>query len=205
MSVCCSARQDKRVLLWSKYLTTPGALRRWSDRESISALRHVETVYVEPEEAAASRSGQPGERRRCPYLVWIGAALPMCSVRAREMVVPTHGIEREGASRSRFDLCFGSPYYTDNLLCTERAMSQTTAVEFQRNFGEIQHQARREPVEITRHGRRELVLMSADHYDWLLAAARRTHRTTEAASVVVEAVRRAEMSAEHAHLDELLK
>jgi prevent-host-death family protein len=84
-------------------------------------------------------------------------------------------------------------------------MSQTTAVEFQRNFGEIQHQARREPVEITRHGRRELVLMSADHYDWLLAAARRTHRTTEAASVVVEAVRRAEMSAEHAHLDELLK
>jgi len=84
-------------------------------------------------------------------------------------------------------------------------MSRTTAVEFQRNFGEIQHQARREPVEITRHGRRELVLMSADHYDWLVAAARRTHRTTEAASVVVEAVRRAEMGAEHAHLDELLK
>lgn len=84
-------------------------------------------------------------------------------------------------------------------------MSQTTAVEFQRNFGEIQHQARREPVEITRHGRRELVLMSADHYDWLVAAARRSHRTTEATPVVVEAVRRAEMSAEHAHLDELLK
>ena len=84
-------------------------------------------------------------------------------------------------------------------------MSRTTAVEFQRNFGEIQHQARREPVEITRHGRRELVLMSADHYDWLVAAARRSHRTTEAAPVVVEAVRRAEMGAEHAHLDELLK
>jgi prevent-host-death family protein len=84
-------------------------------------------------------------------------------------------------------------------------MTQTTAVEFQRNFGEIQHQARREPVEITRHGRRELVLMSADHYDWLVAAARRSHRTTEATQVVVEAVRRAEMSAEHAHLDELLK
>ena len=84
-------------------------------------------------------------------------------------------------------------------------MSRTTAVEFQRNFGEIQHQARREPVEITRHGRREWVLMSADHYDWLVAAARRSHRTTEAAPVVVEAVRRAEMGAEHAHLDELLK
>jgi prevent-host-death family protein len=84
-------------------------------------------------------------------------------------------------------------------------MAQTSAVKFQRNFGEYQHAARREPVEITRHGRRELVLMSADHYDWLVAAARRTHRTAQAADVVVEAVRRAEMDAEHAHLDELLK
>jgi prevent-host-death family protein len=44
-------------------------------------------------------------------------------------------------------------------------------LEFQRRFGEFQHQAQREPVSITRHGRRELVLMSADHYDWLVAAA----------------------------------
>ena len=84
-------------------------------------------------------------------------------------------------------------------------MAQTTAVEFQRKFGEYQHQARREPFEITRHGRRELVLMSADHYDWLVAASRRTHRTAEASAVVVDAVRRAEMDPEHAGLDELLK
>jgi prevent-host-death family protein len=84
-------------------------------------------------------------------------------------------------------------------------MTETTAVEFQRNFGEFQHQARREPVQVTRHGRRELVLMSADHYDWLVAAARRTHRTTEAAAVVVDAVRRAEMDPEHTPLDDLLK
>ena len=84
-------------------------------------------------------------------------------------------------------------------------MVQTTAVEFQRNFGEVQTQARQEPVEITRHGRRELVLMSAEHYDWLIAAARRTHRTAEAASVVADAVGRAEMGGEHAHLDDLLK
>jgi prevent-host-death family protein len=55
-------------------------------------------------------------------------------------------------------------------------MVQTTAVEFQRKFGEFQHQAQRELVEITREGRRELVLMSADHFDWLVAAARRIHR-----------------------------
>ena len=50
-------------------------------------------------------------------------------------------------------------------------MAQTTALEFQRKFGEFQHQAQREPVEITRHGRRELVLMWANHYDWLIATA----------------------------------
>lgn len=84
-------------------------------------------------------------------------------------------------------------------------MASTTALEFQRKFGEFQHRARREPVEITRHGRRELVLMSADHYDWLVAAARRTHRTAQAPDVVIDAVRGAEMDAEHAPLDDLLK
>jgi prevent-host-death family protein len=84
-------------------------------------------------------------------------------------------------------------------------MVQTTALEFQRKFGEFQHQARREPVEITRHGRRELVLMSAEHYDWLAAAARRAHRTADAPAVVVDAVERAEMDPEHAALDDLLK
>ena len=84
-------------------------------------------------------------------------------------------------------------------------MAQTTSMEFQRKFGEFQHQAQREPVEITRHGRRELVLMSADHYDWLVASARRSHRTAEAAAVIVDAVRQAEMDPEHKHLDDLLK
>ena len=84
-------------------------------------------------------------------------------------------------------------------------MAQISALEFQRKFGEAQHQAQREPVEITRHGRREFVLMSAEHYDWLTAAAKRTHRTADTASVVIDAVGRAEMDGEHAALDELLK
>jgi prevent-host-death family protein len=84
-------------------------------------------------------------------------------------------------------------------------MTQTTAMEFQRKFGEFQHRARREPVEITRHGRRELVLMSADHYDWLIAATSRAHLTADAAPVVVDAVLRAEMDPEHAALDDLIK
>jgi prevent-host-death family protein len=84
-------------------------------------------------------------------------------------------------------------------------MVQTSALEFQRKFGEFQHRAQREPVEITRHGRREFVLMSAEQYDWLVAAAKRTHRTADAASVVIDAVERAEMDVEHSALDELLK
>jgi prevent-host-death family protein len=84
-------------------------------------------------------------------------------------------------------------------------MSQITSLEFQRKFGEVQHRAQREPVEITKHGRREFVLMSADHYDWLRAAAQRSHRTSDALSVVIDAVEQAEMDSEHAYLDALMR
>ena len=84
-------------------------------------------------------------------------------------------------------------------------MIETTALEFQRKFGEFQHRAQREPVEITRHGRREFVLMSAEHYDWLTAAAKRSYRTSDATDVVIDAVQRAEMDPQQGTLDELLK
>ena len=47
--------------------------------------------------------------------------------------------------------------------------------------------------------------MSAEHYDWLTAAARRSYRTVDATNVVIDAVERAEMDPEHSALDELLK
>lgn len=84
-------------------------------------------------------------------------------------------------------------------------MARTTALEFQRRFGEFQHEARRGPIEITRHGRRELVLMTADHYDWLTAAAKRSHQTADAPDVVINAVERAEMDPQHADPGELSK
>jgi prevent-host-death family protein len=84
-------------------------------------------------------------------------------------------------------------------------MVQTSALEFQRKFGEFQHQAQREPVEITRHGRREFVLMSAEHYDWLTTAAKRSYRTVDSSQVVIDAVERAKMDLEHAVRDDLLK
>ncbi len=84
-------------------------------------------------------------------------------------------------------------------------MPQATAQQFQRKFGEYQHKARREPVEITRHGRRELVLMSAERYDWLLAASKRSHATQDLPQTIVEAVRSSKMDKRHDRLNKLMK
>lgn len=77
----------------------------------------------------------------------------------------------------------------------DAAIAIVDSISFQRSPEELLHQARQAPVEITRHGRREFVLMRADHYDWLRAAAQRRHRTAEAADIVIDAVERAEMNA----------
>ncbi len=86
----------------------------------------------------------------------------------------------------------------------ESATPKVSALEFQHKFGRFQHEAQREPVEITRHGRREFVLLSAEQFDWLRASAQRSHRTDDAADVVIDAVERAEMDVEHKPLDDLL-
>ena len=77
----------------------------------------------------------------------------------------------------------------------DAAIAIVDSISFQRSPEELLHQARQAPVEITRHDRREFVLMRADHYDWLRAAAQRRHRTAEAADIVIDAVERAEMNA----------
>ena len=61
-------------------------------------------------------------------------------------------------------------------------MATTTSLEFQRKFGQYLNESHREPVEITRHGRREFVLMSAAQYDELLSAAQRSGKAVETAS-----------------------
>jgi len=82
-------------------------------------------------------------------------------------------------------------------------MTTTTLLKFRRGFDVFRRYARWEPVEITRHGRRAFVLMSAEHYDWIRAAGRRARPTSKITTVVT--VERAEMDPEHAALDELLK
>ncbi|MEJ1967140.1 MAG: type II toxin-antitoxin system prevent-host-death family antitoxin [Rhizomicrobium sp.] len=84
-------------------------------------------------------------------------------------------------------------------------MARITAREFQRNFGEFQHQARKGPVEITRYGRRAFVLMTARQYDWMRAVMQRSFRTEDSPEFVIEAVRRAKMRPRHDHLNKLLE
>lgn len=52
----------------------------------------------------------------------------------------------------------------------EKPAHRISAAKFQRRFGEAKDRALHAPVEITNHGRREFALMSADHYDSLVAA-----------------------------------
>lgn len=84
-------------------------------------------------------------------------------------------------------------------------MPTVDSISFQRSPEEFLDQARRGPVEITRQDRRAFVLMSADHHDWLRAAAQRRHRTADATDVVIDAVERAEMDAGFTPLDALLR
>lgn len=83
-------------------------------------------------------------------------------------------------------------------------MATMTAREAQRNFGEVADRASKEPVEITRHGRRYLVVMTAEEYDWMQAVKKRSFRTEDSPEFVIEAVRKAKMHPRHNHLNKLL-
>jgi hypothetical protein len=47
--------------------------------------------------------------------------------------------------------------------------------------------------------------MSAERYDWLVAAAQRSFRSEDLPETIVEAVRNARMDERHNHLNKLLK
>lgn len=72
-------------------------------------------------------------------------------------------------------------------------MVTVDSTTFQHDTEAVLHQALKEPVAIMQHGHRAFVLMSADHYGWLRAAAQRAHRTVDATDIVIDAVERASM------------
>jgi prevent-host-death family protein len=83
-------------------------------------------------------------------------------------------------------------------------MPRATAQEFQRNIGRYQDLALREPVEITRHGREHLVLLSADEYRRLKGRDRRAYAAEELQEELLEKVAASKMAKRHKKLDRLL-
>lgn len=83
-------------------------------------------------------------------------------------------------------------------------MVRTTSARFQRKLEEFQDIALREPVEITRRGRGQLVLLAAGAYRRLLKRTRQVYAAGELPADLLGAVVKARMSKKRAPLNRLL-
>ncbi len=87
-------------------------------------------------------------------------------------------------------------------------MRSAPATEFCRNFGRYQHEAQRETVAVTSHGRTTGYFLSAAEYEELQALRARARQQLPAGELpadVVEAIRASEMDPRHDHLDALME
>jgi PHD/YefM family antitoxin component YafN of YafNO toxin-antitoxin module len=78
---------------------------------------------------------------------------------------------------------------------------RVTTAEFIKNDGSLADKALAEPLTITKNGRDRLVLVSAAEYDRLERRDRRAFRAEELSADEIALVAKAEVPAEHAHLD----
>jgi prevent-host-death family protein len=82
---------------------------------------------------------------------------------------------------------------------------KVSTADFIKNYGTLADRALREPVTVTKNGRDRLVVLSAEEYARLKRRDRRVVRTGELSDEDVALIAKAEVPAEHAHLDEELK
>jgi PHD/YefM family antitoxin component YafN of YafNO toxin-antitoxin module len=87
---------------------------------------------------------------------------------------------------------------------TALVMRVTTA-DFIKYYGSLADKALAEPVTITKNGRDRLVVMSADEYERLKRRDRRVVKAGELTDEEVALIAKAEVPADHAHLDEEIK
>ncbi|NKB55091.1 MAG: type II toxin-antitoxin system prevent-host-death family antitoxin [Alphaproteobacteria bacterium] len=80
-------------------------------------------------------------------------------------------------------------------------MSKVSSREFQQNVGYYQDLAIAEPVEITKHGRDHVVILSAREYERLKRLDRQPLYAWEVPEDVVTAIEKAEVPPGHEHLD----
>lgn len=79
-----------------------------------------------------------------------------------------------------------------------------TGEQLQKASGLVRSEARRAPVEVTYHGRPELVVMSVEDYALLRANRRLAFRREDMPRAKLERIAANRMGAEHAGLDALM-
>lgn len=82
---------------------------------------------------------------------------------------------------------------------------KVSTAEFIKNYGSLADTALREPVTITKNGRDRLVMISVEEYARLKRRDRRVVRTGDLSEEEIALIAKAEVPAEHAHLDDELK
>ena len=82
---------------------------------------------------------------------------------------------------------------------------RVTTADFTKNYGSLADKALIEPVTITKNGRDRLVVLSAGEYERLKRRDRIVIRAGELTEEEIAQIAKAEVPAEHAHLDEELK
>lgn len=83
-------------------------------------------------------------------------------------------------------------------------MVRVTGEQLQKQAGYVRAEARRAPVEVTYHGRAELVIMSVEDFELLRQARKTVMRISEAPVEMLEEIAAARMDPAHDHLNALL-
>ena len=86
-------------------------------------------------------------------------------------------------------------------------MLEVTASQFVKHFGEYKEKVQRQPIAITSHGRTSGYFVSQHEYDEYLklkSQARQIYGLNDLPDATIDALCKAEMNAEHNHLNGLM-
>jgi prevent-host-death family protein len=83
-------------------------------------------------------------------------------------------------------------------------MDSVSGEQLQKNTGLVRAEARRHPVQVTYHGRPELVVMSVEDYELLRQNRKLAYRMEQMPIETIERIAANKMDARHAHLNALM-
>jgi prevent-host-death family protein len=83
-------------------------------------------------------------------------------------------------------------------------ITSVTGEQLQKNTGLLRSEVRRHPVEVTYHGRRELIVMSIEDYELLRQGRRTPYRIDNMPIEKIERIAANRMDDRHVHLNALM-